>query len=208
VAELWSATFNDLVGAIRDAAGSRRPVVLIDGRSGSGKTVLAQSLLAKSLTARSLTSRSLAPSLDAQLVSLDDVYPGWEGLKAGSDAVHETVLRARDPGWTRWDWASSASAEWHPLDPERALIVEGCGALSRANRALATFGIWLEVDAAERHRRFSDRDHGRFDRYWDGWAAQEQLLISREQPQELADVVLTSGGRQSEPRGGSNPPRG
>ena len=71
--------------AARAAASGTRPVVLIDGRSGAGKTTLA---------------RELAPLLGAQLVSLDDLYPGWGGLEAGSAAVHETVLRDRDPGWT------------------------------------------------------------------------------------------------------------
>jgi hypothetical protein len=75
-------------------------------------------------------------------------------------------------------------------------VVEGCGALSRANRALATFGIWIELDADERHRRSSARDHGRFDRHWDEWAAQEDAFIAREHPRMLADLVLgerTSG---------------
>ena len=170
-----AAELDAVAAAIRDAAGSRRAVVLIDGRSGSGKSVLAKSLAAR---------------LDAQVVSLDELYPGWEGLEAGSDAVHETVLRERAPGWTRWDWGAARPAEWHPVDADRALVVEGCGALSRVNRALATFGIWIELDAAERRRRASERDHGRFDRYWDLWAAQEQDFISREHPQQLADRII------------------
>ena len=165
----------ELSATIWDAADARRPVVLLDGRSGSGKSVLAA---------------LLAPAMDAQLLSLDDVYPGWEGLNAGSEVVHETVLRVLDPGWVPWDWAAEARAEWHPLDPARALIVEGCGALSRANRARATFGIWLELDAAERHRRFSERDAGRFDAYWDRWADQEDAFIAREHPRSLADLVI------------------
>lgn len=164
-----------MVTRIRGAAPGRRAVVLIDGRSGAGKTVLAE---------------ALAPRLDAQLVSLDELYPGWGGLEAGSAAVHETVLRARAPGWTRWDWAATRTAEWHPVDPDRAIVVEGCGALSATNRALATFGIWLELDAAERRRRSSSRDHGRFDRYWQQWAEQEEEFIAREHPRELADLVL------------------
>ena len=169
------ARLDDLVAAIREAAPDRRAVVLIDGRSGAGKTVLAD---------------ALAPRLDAQLISLDEVYPGWGGLEAGSDVVHETVLRARAPGWTRWDWAAGAPAEWHPLDPDRAVVIEGCGALSRANRALATFGVWIEVDASERRRRSSERDHGLFDRYWQPWAAQEDAFIAREHPASLADLVI------------------
>jgi len=175
----------EITAAIRDAAGRRRAVVLIDGRSGSGKSVLGQ---------------SLAPRFDAQLVSLDDLYPGWGGLEAGSDAVHETVLRANAPGWTRWDWASGRAAEWHPLDPDRAVVIEGCGALSRANRALATFGIWIELDQAERRLRSSARDQGRFDAFWDSWAAQEDAFIAREHPRGLADLVI------AEPAGGRSIP--
>lgn len=163
-----------LLAAIRVAAGSQRVVVLIDGRSGAGKSELAT---------------VLSGALDAQLVRLDELYPGWEGLEAGSAAVHETVLRPREPGWTGWDWTSARAAGWHPLDSERPVIVEGCGALSRANRALAIFGIWLEVDAVERHRRVTARDGGRFDAYWDSWAAQEDAFIAREHPRQLADVV-------------------
>jgi uridine kinase len=169
---------DDLIEAIMHASAGRRAVVLVDGRSGAGKTVLAE---------------SIAPRLDAQLVSLDDVYPGWDGLEAGSEAVHETVLRTRDPGWTRWDWATARRAEWHPLDPDRPLVVDGCGALSRANRAAATFGIWVELDAEERRRRSSERDEGRFDHYWQPWAAQEDAFIAREHPRELADRVIDEG---------------
>ena len=166
---------DELATAIRDAAAGHRIVVLIDGRSGAGKTVLAEALV---------------PRLQAQLVSLDELYPGWEGLEAGSDAVHETVLRTSDPGWTRWDWAAARPAELHPLDPGLPIVIEGCGALSRVNRTLATFAIWIEVDADERRRRSSARDHGRFDRYWQLWATQEDAFIARENPRALADLVI------------------
>lgn len=151
--------------------------MLIDGGSGAGKTTLA---------------RDLAPRLDAQLVSLDDVYPGWDGLAAASAAVHETVLRATDPGYTGWDWAADRAAGWHPLDPSRAIVVEGCGALSRAARGLATYAVWVELDSAERRRRALARDPD-FAPHWDRWAAQEREFWAREHPQQLADVVIAGG---------------
>ncbi len=160
--------------AARAASSGERPVVLIDGRSGAGKTSLA---------------RRLAPLLAAQLVSLDDIYPGWDGLEAGSAAVHETVLRDRDPGWRRWDWEAQAPAEWHPVDPAIPVVIEGCGALSRANRALATFGIWVQLPGAERRRRALERETG-FAAHWDRWARQEREFAAREHPRELADVVV------------------
>lgn len=165
--------------AARAAASGTRPVVLIDGRSGAGKSTLAA---------------GLAPLLGAQLVSLDDLYPGWGGLAAGSVAVHEMVLRdpgsaAEGPGWTRWDWAAGRAAEWHPVDPDAPIVVEGCGALSRANRARATFGIWIEVPAAERRRRALEREPD-FAPHWADWARQEHEFAAREHPRELADLVL------------------
>jgi hypothetical protein len=164
----------ELLARIR--ASAPRPVVLIDGRSGGGKTTLAQ---------------DLAPLLGAQLVSLDDLYPGWDGLAAGGAAVHETVLRAEDPGWRGWDWSAGRPAGWHPLDPAEPIVVEGCGALSRANRALASFGIWVELGAAERRGRALERDPG-VAPFGERWAAQEDAHIRAERPQELADYAHPS----------------
>lgn len=150
--------------------------ILIDGRSGSGKTELAKRM-ALALPA-------------AQLVRLDDIYPGWGGLAAGSRHVHEFVFSASAPRWQRWDWEADAPAEWHILDPSRPIIVEGCGALSRANRTLANHGIWVELDEPTRKARALARDGEAYAPHWDAWAAQEATFIERERPQELADQVV------------------
>jgi uridine kinase len=169
----------DLVARARTAS---RPVVLIDGRSGTGKTTLAA---------------ALAPRLDAQLVHLDDVYPGWDGLDAASEHVVAEVLAAPDrtgrPRWRRWDWGTDLPAEWHALDATRPLVVEGCGALSRAAAERATLRIWLEGDDEVRKRRAIERDGATFAREWDRWAAEEDAFLAREDPRSLADVVLRLG---------------
>ncbi|TPW70306.1 ATP-binding protein [Schumannella sp. 10F1B-5-1] len=167
---------------IADAARARaaHPVVLVDGRSGAGKTTL---------------GRDLAPLLGARLLSLDELYPGWDGLDAGSRAVHETVLRADDPGFTGWDWEADRPAAWHPLPDlgERSLVIEGCGALSRANRALADLGVWIDLDDVERRRRALARDGDAYAPHWERWARQEEAFAARERPRELADLVIEGG---------------
>lgn len=147
--------------------------MLIDGRSGSGKTELARALV------------DAWPV--AQLLRLDDFYPGWDGLAGGSAAVPGilTVLR-----WRSWDWAADRAGAWHDLDPERPIVVEGVGALSRASRALADLTVWVELDDETRKRRALERDGETFAPHWDGWAAQELEFIDREHPRALADLVV------------------
>ncbi len=159
---------------------TRRPtrpdIVLVDGRSGSGKTELARAMVAQK------------PEL--QLVRMDDLYPGWSGLEAGSQHVHDFVIAATVRRWQRWDWADNTPAEWRVLDQSRPILIEGCGALSRANRALAAYAVWVELDEPTRRQRVRDRDGGSWADKWDDWAAQEDAFIARENPRELASTVI------------------
>lgn len=162
------------IRAAAEAQGASRLVVLVDGHSGSGKTTLAT---------------QLAEVLDAQHVALDQFYPGWGGLEVGS-AMVRGVLDADNPGYKRWDWERMAVAGWVPVDASRHIVVEGSGAMSRANRALATFGIWIRLDQAERKRRALARDGESYLDHWDRWAAQEQHFFLRERPDALADAIM------------------
>ncbi|HEY5271871.1 MAG TPA: hypothetical protein VIJ34_01415, partial [Acidimicrobiales bacterium] len=143
-----------------------------DGRSGSGKTELAA---------------ALADVLGAQLLRLDDIYRGWDGLAAASEQVAVLLETGQ---WQRWDWASDRLAEKHTLDLDRPLIVEGSGALTRASRAHATYGIWIELDEPTRKTRALARDGVMYEPHWENWAAQEQRHFDRERPDLLADRVL------------------
>ena len=166
----------ELVDRLATLAGSpKRPVVLIDGGSGSGKSTLAA---------------ALSTRLNAQLVHLEDLYPGWEGLEAASSQLFEEILSSPSPRWRGWDWQRDVVTRWRSLDAELPLVIEGSGALSRRNRERATFGIWLELAEETRKERALRRDGDRYAPHWDGWASQERTFADRERPAELADVVV------------------
>lgn len=159
-------------------------VLLIDGRSGSGKTYLA---------------RQLAES-GAQLLHLDLLYPGWSGLVQGSESVVNALDSAR---YHRYDWAAEAFEDaWTNLDLTVPLIVEGCGALTEANLAAAkrwaqrgsgaartVRTLWLECDDVLRRSRALARDGEIFAPHWDEWAEQERAHFATHQPWNIADQV-------------------
>ncbi len=145
-------------------------IILIDGRSGSGKTELG----------RLITAESGAP-----LLRMDDLYPGWHGLAEASAQLPE-ILRTRR--WQRYDWGSRSLAEWNELG-DGDLVVEGCGALSRQSRELADFGVWVEHPTVSRKQRALAREPG-FADHWDDWADQEDAFIARERPRDLADQII------------------
>lgn len=159
---------------------SDAPVVLIDGRSGAGKTTLAARLSER--------------MPDADVIALDSLYPGWDGLAAGAKAVREGILephRARRDGvWHRWDWTADQPAEAHVVPPLRALIIEGSGVLTPDSARLADVTVWLESPEASRKRRALDRDGDGYRPHWERWARQEREHLAADHPALLADVHI------------------
>jgi uridine kinase len=154
-------------------------VAAVDGRSGAGKTSLAA---------------TLASQLDAPIVSLEDLYGGWDGLEHGIDllvgAVLEPLAAGRAARVPRYDWGAGEWAEPWPLDPPPVLIVEGVGAGARRAAAFESLIVWLEAPADARQQRALDRDGQTFAPYWDRWAAQEDAMLARERTPDRADIVI------------------
>ena len=165
------------------AVAASNPVVVIDGRSGAGKSSLAARL-----------ARAWPLHTPAQLLALDSIYPGWEGLARGAAAAYEQVLvpHGRDAIgiWRRWDWELSEEAEAHAVSPALGLILEGCGALTPASAAVADVTVWVDGPPQSRRRRALERDGEVFRAHWDLWAAQEEAHIDAHAPQELASIVV------------------
>lgn len=163
------------------AGGGTAPVILIDGPSGAGKSTLADLLVAH-------WPGESVPTL----VRMDDLYPGWDGLDAASEAVARDLLEPltrRGRGrWRRWDWAAGRPAEWHDVPAAAPVIVEGCGTLSRANVALARLAIWADADDALRKSRALARDGATFAAHWDQWQREFEVFVAREHPRDNAGL--------------------
>jgi len=161
------------------ARAARAPVILIDGRSGAGKTTLAA---------------RVAGALDAHVLALDSVYPGWDGLAAGAEIVRRGVLEPRAHGrpgcWPRWDWTRDRVAEEREVPVDVPLVVEGAGVLTPASRMLSDVQVWVESPTGSRRERALDRDGDAYRPHWERWAAQEEAHIRAHDPASLAVIIV------------------
>lgn len=165
------------------ALSAANPVVIIDGRSGAGKTTLARMLVER----WPIVGR-------VQLVALDSIYPGWDGLQSGVERALDGILRPHGRGylgeWRRWDWEREAEAESHAVDPALGVLIEGSGILTPATAAIADVRVWIESAEPGRKARALNRDGETYRPHWDRWAAQEKAHIARDDPRALATRVV------------------
>jgi uridine kinase len=169
----------------------RLPIILIDGRAASGKSTFALELAAKYFQLEKQAAR---------VISMDDLYPGWEGLSEGSIYLLRQVLMPLSQGktasWQIWDWKKDERSGEDPMNGHRefsggtALIIEGCGSISRLTSDLADLTVWIESDDEKRKQRFNQRDEGKFDEYYGIWSTQEDEFYERENSRELSMLKI------------------
>lgn len=194
VAGVWSrlsdradpAHVATVVSAARRAvprAGDVR-VVAIDGRSGSGKTTLAAGVSA---------------ALGCPVVSMDEIFPGWDGLAAAIGLVTSEVLEPLARGaratYRRWDWASGGWGETATVAPHPFLVLEGCGSSVGTAGRYAALRVWVRAPDDLRRSRGICRDGATFAAHWERWAAQEDAVFSADESEARADIVIDTAHR-------------
>ncbi len=185
-----------VAGAVLDAdrRGPLVRVVAVEGRSGSGKSTVAARVC------RALADRGEPVAL----LTMEDLYPGWEGLAEASALLRSWVLlplaEGRAPAWHRYDWgrgAFGADRVTLPADVVEhggTLVVEGCGSGAAAVRDLPDLLLWVEADAATRARRLDAREDAEaYAPYRASWARQEDALYACDPPRERADLLVGNG---------------
>lgn len=166
------------IGGLPPSAGSS-VVVAVDGRSGAGKTTLAD---------------RLSSVLSCPVIHMDDIYPGWDGLTEAVDTLADDVLQPiaenRPAQHRLWNWNTGEYDGWADVPAESLMIVEGCGSGSRACAPYLSLIVWVEAPRELRKARGIARDGETFRPYWDRWAEQEDSLFALEHTPERADVHI------------------
>lgn len=173
---------------VRRPVGPGPFVLAVDGRSGAGKSELADAVAA------ALRARGAA----VRLLALEEAYPGWSGLAAGVRAVAEGVLaplaRGERGSFRRYDWVAGRPDGTVTVPPDAdVLVVEGCGAGAAVCAPFVDALVWLEAPEPVRRDRALRRDGGSWADLWEHWATQESALLTERDARAAADLVLTTG---------------
>jgi len=165
--------------------GNQTPIVLIDGRAGSGKSTFAEAL-----QQQLFRDGESAP----RVIHMDNIFEGWEGLALGSDYLVRFILqplaRQETASWQDWSWVKNQRSSWREFSGGTPLIVEGCGSLTERSKEHADISIWLEASEETRRERWIQRER-HLDKF-DFWAAQELDFYAREKSKSLADLVIVT----------------
>jgi uridine kinase len=163
--------------------GKQTPIILIDGRAGSGKSTFAEKL-----QQQLFRDGESAP----RVIHMDNIFEGWDGLALGSDYMVRFILqplaRRETASWQDWSWVKNQRSSWREFSGGTPLIVEGCGSLTERSKEHADISIWLEASEETRRERWIQRE--RHLEKFDFWAAQELDFYAREKSQSLADLVI------------------
>ena len=176
-----AAALTEVVRLVRErpaAVGSLR-VVAVDGPSGAGKSTFAAAVTA---------------ALDATLVHVDDLVPGWDGLAEVVDLMTTQVLeplaRGESAAYRRWSWVRDAWVGTVDVPPTDLLVLEGVGSSVRPAGDYASVCAWVEAVRDVRFDRGIARDGEAYRPNWERWARQEDALFAADGARERADVLL------------------
>ena len=167
-------------------AGERPPrcgpttIVAVDGPSGSGKSTL---------------GAAIGVALDAPVLHMDDIYPGWDGLADAVPLVTTQVLEplaaGRPAAYRRWSWVRH---EWSrhvvPVPATPLLVLEGVGATVQPAGDYAGVCVWVEAVRDVRFRRGMERDGEAYRPHWERWATQEDALFAADGTRDRANVIV------------------
>lgn len=172
----------DLVFNARDTSDDRPWILAVDGRSGSGKSTIAD-----------LLYRSVPNST---IVHTDDV--AWHhSFFDWSDILIEGILkplhrgkavRYQPPGWqTHGRFGAIEAAAGLAL-----VIIEGVGASRTEVMPWIDRSLWVQSDLDEAERRGLARDGGTEEarKFWREWMTQEFVFLRQQRPWERATAIV------------------
>ena len=166
---------------------SPKPLILIDGIAGSGKTSLAT---------------SLAAIIKADIVSIDDVCWCADIINWDEEMLKGIIsqwLKGNNVSYKPSGWIKENRQGFIEVDAKKSLIIEGMGACRKELREHATYSIWVETEPEIARSRLISRDlstgvnGGTIEsiiKFADWWDSMVNPFLLKEEPWKYTSVIV------------------
>ena len=136
------------LSTLRESIVCLKPLILIDGVAGSGKTTLAT---------------KLADIFNANIVNSDDLCWGADPIHWDAEMLTGIVnpwINGNDIAYKPTGWIKENRPGSIDVDSNKALVIEGMGASRKTLRSIATYSIWVDAESEIAWERVVHQDLG------------------------------------------------
>jgi uridine kinase len=185
--ETWKTeTLTNLISGILCI--SPKPLVIIDGKGGSGKTSLAA---------------KLRESLDADLVCTDDLCWNADPIYWDCEMLENIIypwLDGKNIAYRPSGWVKKGRSGFITVDPDKALIIEGSGACRKTLRGVASYSVWVDTEPDLSRMRVIHRDLANGENggtlqsvteFTDWWDSVVDPFLIEEKAWEYVDIIVS-----------------
>ena len=167
---------------------SSKPLILIDGAAGSGKTTL---------------SVKLAELLNANIVKTDDISWCADPVKWDLELIDEIITpwqNGKNVAYTPSGWIKENRVSCIEVDSDKALIIEGTGAARKSLRVISSYSVWVDAEPKIARERVVNRDIAAGENggtiesvteFADWWDSLLFPLFKEEEPWKYVDVIVS-----------------
>ncbi|MBW9159379.1 uridine kinase family protein [Clostridium tagluense] len=167
--------------------------IAIDGCGGAGKSTLAEYIGSK--------------YVGAQIIHMDDFYKPSNkrvqcricdkevaadyDIKRLNQQVINMIISGKESKYQKYDWVLDKLSEWHTVQPNRLIIVEGVYSLSNELFSKYDIKIFVECNRKIRLKRGLERDGSNALDFWEQWMNEEDKYLHEQKPQDRADFIIS-----------------
>lgn len=168
-------------------------LVAIDGFGGAGKSTLAEHIVSTYGSSQIIHMDDFyKPSNKRLQLEISKKESGSDyDIKRLSDDIIIPIINGMEAKYQRYDWNMDKLAEWHTVEPNGLIIVEGVYSISNQLYNKYDIKIFVECNRELRLKRGLERDGESALDFWEQWMIGEEKYFQEQKPRDRADFTIS-----------------